>query len=172
MKKIIFLILLLCAHSIIYAQKKVNLSGNVGIFAPIGNFSEVSRLGIGGTANLRYSLVEEFEIAGVIGYLLSGSKVGQYTNKVLPGLIGCRYYPDGKKDKVLKPYVLALGGFQYTKIDFGYFSVNTKTYYGISLGGGFLYTLSEKLDIEVGLSVFLMDDASHLTLMIGLSDPF
>ena len=172
MKKLIFLILLLCASSIIYSQKKVNLSGNVGIFSPIGNFSEVSKLGIGATANLRYSLLEEVEIASVIGYLLSGSKVGGYTNKVLPALIGCRYYPIGKKDNEFKPYALALAGFQYTKIDFGYFQVNSKTYYGILLGGGFLYTLSEKLDVEVGFSVFMMDDASHLTFMIGLTDPF
>ena len=164
------LILFFCVQ--IEAQKRTMvLSGNIGLMVPIGDFGEVTRTGIGGTANLRYLLSEEVEIIGVFGYLLSGSKILQFTNKVLPGLIGCRFYPVGKFDQLIKPYLSGLAGFQYTKIGFSRWSFDSKTYYGASIGGGFLYGISEKLDLDVGLSIYLMDKASYITFMVGLSSP-
>jgi hypothetical protein len=151
MKKVlVVLIALFCLVGITNAQSKFGVSVQGGVGLPMGDFGDLCKTGFGGFATGTYTINPNLDVIATVGYMtFSWKNVDDASSSYIPILGGVRYYFG--KDK-FRPYVTGMAGIFSGKTKFKVFGIEvegTSSDFGFGAGGGFLYELGKKLNLDV-----------------------
>jgi hypothetical protein len=151
MKKVlVVLIALFCLVGMTNAQSKFGASVQGAVGLPMGDFGDLCKTGFGALGTGTYTINPNLDIIATVGYMtFSFKNVDDASFSVIPILGGVRYYFG--KDK-FRPYVTGMAGIfsGKTKIKiFGFDVETTSSDFGFSAGGGFMYELGKKMDLDV-----------------------
>jgi len=176
MKKVlVVLIALLCLVGITNAQSKFGVSVQGAASLPMGDFEKIVKMGMGGLATVTYDLGNNLELVGTTGYvtysqkdiIIFGATITGSTS-LIPAIAGIRYYFAPKN---FRPYVTAQGGLFLCSVKaeaMGISNSDSKSYFGFHGGGGFLYKLGNKMDLDVNAIYGSVSDISYVTIAAGL----
>lgn len=158
-KMVLVLVALVALGSLSFAQNKMTIGGNAGLYFPMGDFGEAYGTGFGILPQFEYGLNENMNIIGSIGYVSWGGE--SYTDPFtglsvesslsnIPIAVGGKYY-FGTGD--MKPYGMAnlsMNMMTFSVEILGISGSVSETYMGLVFGGGFEKTLNEKMSLDIG----------------------
>lgn len=179
MKKLFtVLFMIFFAGSFIYAQGKMGISVQGGVFLPTGDFGDAAGTGFGGTGTFLYDLSPMFQVTGSVGYATWGSKEDlpagwEYSFSSIPVQVGLRY-AFGKGNFL--PYVAAETGIHFlsSKVTYEYFgqtftSDDSESKFGFAPGAGFLYNFNPKTGLDVTLKYNMIFTEGSTTTYLGIN---
>lgn len=175
------LVLFVIAFSLsVNAQSKVGIQGTLAL--PIGDFGDGYSLGFGGTATYMYMVNPNLAVTGSAGYLTWSGKdlLDGATFSSIPVLVGARYmFGGGGK---FMPYGFAQLGMHFVKSEvdipsstIGGFTVGGGTasasdsFFGFGAGLGFLYQLSDKMNLDINAGYDAISTTGSTSSYIGIN---
>ena len=178
-KALIILVALFCLVGMTNAQSKFGITVQGAVSMPMGDFGDLAKTGFGGLGTVTYTLQENIDLVGTIGYLTYDHKDMSYfgssvtgSTSLVPVIAGARYFFAASG---FKPYVTAQVGmyFSSAKVESsfgGYANSGTvsDSYFGFSGGAGLLYKLGTKMDLDVNATFNTVSDISFFTIAAGL----
>lgn len=189
MKKIVLVLFIFLFGSFVtnaqWNTMFVGLNGTLSL--PLGDFSDIASTGYGVSGNFYYTVSENFDVTGSLGFISWNRDAGQLSESVsaeasgtkltIPILVGGRYYFEGDN---LKPFGAAKFGFHIFNSSDYKVTVNnvvlldekgeTNVNFGFSLGGGAIYEITKTFNFEGALmyNVISGDNSlAHLTIDLG-----
>jgi opacity protein-like surface antigen len=175
MQRWIFLCSVLCFSTIIFtpkAQAQVQLGINIGAGLPMDDdFSDFFETGFGGNFKFNYFIKDNVALGANLGYYsFDVEGPADWNLNIIPLTFHAEYY--FSKDKI-KPFLGGGLGLYFKSIgdDDGLFDDNDAyddTDFGLNLGGGLLFNVSNKLDLGVDLRFHVIEDTSFAGLNFGL----
>ncbi len=163
MKKMtLVLVALVALGSLSFAQNKMTIGGDVGLFLPMGDMGEWYSMGFGVCPTFDYAMNENLSITGTIGYVSWGAKEEifgiEYSVSDIPLKAGAKYYFGGGTG--IKPYGIgelgfhmltskAEGTFSYLGYTMEIDESASETKMGLGFGAGFEYPMNEKMALNV-----------------------
>jgi len=176
-----FLVLFVLAFSLsINAQSKVGIQGSLAL--PMGDFGDGYGLGFGGTATYMYMVNPNLAVTGSAGYVTWSGKdlLDGATFSSIPVLAGVRYmFGGGGK---FMPYGMAQLGMHFVSSEVeipsytvGGFTVGGGTvsasdsFFGFGAGLGFLYQLSDKMNLDVNAGYDVISTSGSSSSYIGIN---
>jgi opacity protein-like surface antigen len=163
-KLVLILVALVAVGSLSFAQNKMTIGGDLGLFLPNGDAGDWYSMGFGFCPTFDYAMNENLSITGTIGYVSWGAKEEifgiEYSTTDIPLKAGAKYYFG--KGSSIKPYGIGELGFHMltfksegTYVDpyYGY-SISldasaSETKLGLGFGAGFEYPMNEKMALNV-----------------------
>lgn len=160
------LVALVALGSLSFAQNKMTIGGNIGLYLPMGDWGDAAGTGFGILPQFEYTMNENINLVGNIGYVSWGgesiempvfdpvnwtytTETWEYSYHNIPIMFGAKYYL-GKGG--IKPYGMAnisLNMFGYSVDANGETDSDSETYFGFGFGGGFEKPLNEKMSLDV-----------------------
>jgi opacity protein-like surface antigen len=173
MKKMaLILVALVALGSLSFAQNKMTIGGDLGLFMPMGDAGDFYSMGFGLCPTFDYSMNENLSITGTIGYVSWSAKEElfgiEYSTSDIPLKAGAKYYFGSGSG--IKPYGLGELGFHmlsfkaegtysytyYNPYTMAYETISedidesdSETKMGLSFGAGFEYPMNEKMALNV-----------------------
>lgn len=158
-----------------YAQNKMGLSVQAGVFLPTGDFGDGAGTGFGGTATFVYDVSPMFQVTGSAGYATWGPKESlpsgyDYSFSSVPVLVGGRY--SFGKDNFM-PYVLAELGLHFlsSSVEDPFFGKRSEssTKFGFAPGVGFVYKFNPKVGLDVNVKYDIISTEGSSTTYVGVN---
>ncbi|MEH0154582.1 outer membrane beta-barrel protein [Limibacter armeniacum] len=167
--------LLACISMSSNVFSQVLVGGNIGVAFPTGDLSDGASTGFNFGADGRYFLRDQVSVDAQIDYTPFAEESNVNTN-LFSIRVGASYYTQPEYTSTLKnlrPYVNAAIG--YYNIDVNIDNVpgvgdidDSEGKIGLNFGGGILYPIKDKLDINGKINYHFVDQGSFFLLNIGL----
>lgn len=175
------LVLFVLAFSLsVNAQSKVGIQGTLAL--PMGDFGDGYDLGFGGTVTYMYMVNPNLAVTGSAGYLTWSGKdaLDGATFSSIPVLVGVRYmFGGGGK---FMPYGFAQLGMHFisSEVDVPSYTVggitvgggtisSSDSFFGFGAGLGFLYQLSDKMNLDVNAGFDNISTTNSSSSYIGIN---
>ncbi len=181
---VVLLGLLLLGFSSNYAQNRpnMNITGQVSLNLPTGDFGSSAALGFGVNGTFEYVSSSQLSFTGAIGYNHFGPKGdlpsgADYSMNAIPLLAGVRYY---FSHGGISPYVSGQIGLYFLSItssysySYGGFSSSgsataSESDFGFVPGIGFIYSLNQNLNLDVSAKYNIISTSGSSTSYFGVN---
>lgn len=148
-----------------YAQEgfhKIGVGAEIAL--PMGDFSNGYSVGFGATGKAFYSISEDGDITGTLGYLYFGMKSTDYMSghaSIIPLQFGYHHNFDGLYVEPQLGLMFVTAKIKETGM-FGFEASNSETKFSLGIGGGYEYG-----DWDFGLRYQILEHANFIGLRIG-----
>lgn len=160
MKKVLFLLAAVLCFSVANAQKGQMAAGvnlNFGLAYEVGSYNNI---GLG--AKFQYSLSDHFRLEPAFTYYLKKDNLSMWDL-----MVNCHYLFPLAQDRLNLYPIAGLGVLGAKASALGYSASTTK--FGINLGGGAEYKISQSIALGVELKYQIVADYGHLALQLGVT---
>lgn len=183
MKNLLFLLMLIIlpvchinaqqTYSYQEPSSNVGVALQAGLALPMGNFSDVAKLGFGGEGTFEYRVTPQLGLNVSLGYYSWGAKndlAPGYDFKVadLPLMIGAKYL---LLETDFHPYVGAALGMHFvnTKVTIPNIAEtsNNDTKFGFAPMAGLRWHMPPNVDLDLNVKYNIISDTNYLTIIAG-----